>query len=314
LSTEPEPDERLFVGLGPLVAPDKTGSTTARDDAIFPAMEERAHHFSDFGSVAAQMPSNSRKKAVNRVPPPSLLPDDLATSLSSPETDQHAAHNAEHHRERMRGRFTRLGAGALEDYELLELYLFRTIPRRDTRPIARALMTRFGNLPSVLAQPEKLLKEVSGIGDAAAFDIRLLGELTKAAAKADIGGTANILGSWNKLIGYCRAILAHETREQFRVLFLNKKNALIADEVMQTGTVDHTPVYPREVIRRALELSASAIVLVHNHPSGDPTPSAADIEMTHRIKEIADALEITVQDHLIIGRDGYTSLKGQNLM
>jgi DNA repair protein RadC len=218
------------------------------------------------------------------------------------------------HRQRIRNRFERLGGEAFEDYELLELLLFRTIPRRDTRPIAKALIKRFGSLPAALSAPAKLLKEIDGVGDTTAFDLSALAALVRATAKAELPRNADMLNSWDKVLNYCRAAMAHETREQFRVLFLNKKNGLIADELQQRGTVDHTPVYPREVVKRALELSASAIILVHNHPSGDPAPSSADIEMTHRIKEIAQSLEIAVHDHLIIGRNGYTSLKAENLM
>lgn len=218
------------------------------------------------------------------------------------------------HRQRIRDRFERLGAEAFEDYELLELLLFRSIPRRDTRPIAKALIKRFGSLPAALNAPKQLAMEVDGVGEATAFDLSALAALIKATAKAELPRNADLLGSWDKVLSYCRASLAHETREHFRVLFLNKKNGLIADEVQQRGTVDHTPVYPREVVKRALELSASAIILVHNHPSGDPSPSAADIEMTHRIKEVAQSLEIAVHDHLIIGKNGYTSLKAEGLM
>jgi DNA repair protein RadC len=218
------------------------------------------------------------------------------------------------HRQRIRDRFERLGGEAFEDYELLELLLFRTIPRRDTRPIAKALIKRFGSLPAALSAPAKLLKEIDGVGGTTAFDLSALAALVRATAKAELPRNADMLNSWDKVLNYCRAAMAHETREQFRVLFLNKKNGLIADELQQRGTVDHTPVYPREVVKRALELSASAIILVHNHPSGDPAPSSADIEMTHRIKDIAQSLEIAVHDHLIIGRNGYTSLKAENLM
>jgi DNA repair protein RadC len=218
------------------------------------------------------------------------------------------------HRQRIRDRFERLGGEAFEDYELLELLLFRSIPRRDTRPIAKALIKRFGSLPAALSAPSYLVKEVDGVGDSTAFDLSALAALVRATTKAELPRNTDMLGSWDKVLSYCRAAMAHETREQFRVLFLNKKNGLIADELQQRGTVDHTPVYPREVVKRALELSASAIILVHNHPSGDPAPSSADIEMTHRIKEIAQSLEIAVHDHLIIGRNGYTSLKAENLM
>ena len=243
-------------------------------------------------------------------PTPKRLTEKLVFEKPSSSTPPDALD----HRQRIRDRFERLGGEAFEDYELLEMLLFRTIPRRDTRPIAKALIKRFGSLPAVLWAPGHLAKEVDGVGDATAFDLSALAALVRATTKAELPRKTDILGSWDKVLNYCRAAMAHEMREQFRVLFLNKKNGLIADELQQQGTVDHTPVYPREVVKRALELSASAIILVHNHPSGDPAPSAADIEMTHRIKEIAQSLEIAVHDHLIIGRNGYTSLKAEGLM
>ncbi|MCU0830213.1 MAG: DNA repair protein RadC [Rhizobiaceae bacterium] len=214
----------------------------------------------------------------------------------------------------MRARFARLGAEGFDDVELLELALFRSIARRDTKPVAKALLKRFGSLGAVLAAPPALLREIDGVGEVVAFDLGVLNAIAKAAARAELPKKESLLGSWDRVLAHVRTTLAHETREQFRVLFLNKKNALIADEVQQRGTIDHTPVYPREIVRRALELSASALILVHNHPSGDPSPSTADIEMTHRIVEIARGLEISVHDHLIIGRNGYVSLKSEGLM
>ena len=180
------------------------------------------------------------------------------------------------------------GRTRFADYELLELLLFRLIPRADTKPIAKALLTRFGSLAEVLGAPAALLQEVKGVGAAVALDLKIIAAAGQRMARGEIKGR-EILSSWSKVLDYCRAAMAFEEREQFRILFLDKKNALIADEVQQTGTVDHTPVYPREVIRRALELSATAIILVHNHPSGDPTPSRADIEMTKTIIETGQA-------------------------
>jgi len=217
------------------------------------------------------------------------------------------------HRDRLRQRFRDSGDGALADYELLELLLFRLIPRRDTKPIAKALLTRFGSLPEVLGAPAHLLTEVKGVGDAVATDLKLVAAIAHRMLKGDLRGR-QVLASWSSVIEYCRAAMAFEAREQFRVLFLDKKNALIADEIQQRGTVDHTPVYPREVVKRALELSATAIILVHNHPSGDPTPSRADIEMTKLIIDTARPLGITVHDHIIIGKDGHASLKGLKLI
>ncbi|TIN94750.1 MAG: JAB domain-containing protein [Mesorhizobium sp.] len=213
------------------------------------------------------------------------------------------------HRDRLRERFASAGPDALPDYELLELLLFRLIPRADTKPAAKALLARFGTLAEVLGAPVGLLQEVKGIGPTVALDLKIVAATAQRMARSEIHGR-EILSSWQQLLDYCRSAMAFEAREQFRILFLDKKNALIADEVQQTGTVDHTPVYPREVVKRALELSATAIILVHNHPSGDPTPSRADIEMTKQIIDTAKPLGISVHDHLIIGRKGYASMKG----
>ncbi len=217
------------------------------------------------------------------------------------------------HRSRLRARFKTSGADALADYELLEMVLFRSIARADTKPIAKALLKKFRTVGGVFAAPEGLLREVPGVGEAVALDLKLVFAASHRLLRTEIAGR-EVLASWSKVIDYCKASMGFETREQFRILFLDKKNALIADEVQQTGTVDHTPVYPREVVKRALELAATAIILVHNHPSGDPTPSRADIEMTRTIVETAKPLGIAVHDHIIIGRDGHASLKGLQLM
>ena len=217
------------------------------------------------------------------------------------------------HRDRLREKFREAGESALADYELLELLLYRILPRRDTKPVAKALLARFGSLAAVLGAPDHLLTEVKGIGDIAANELRIIGALSRRSLKSEIRGK-DVLSSWSAVLDYCKAAMAHEQREQFRILFLDKKNGLMADEVQQTGTVDHTPVYTREVIHRALELGATAMILVHNHPSGDPTPSRADIEMTRTIVEAGKPLSVTVHDHIIIGKDGHASLKGLGLM
>jgi DNA repair protein RadC len=217
------------------------------------------------------------------------------------------------HRERLRERFMTAGPDALLDYELLELVLFRALPRQDTKPLAKLLIDKFGSFAEVLGAKPERLKEHKGVGDAVVTEIKLI----EAASLRLIRGSVikrPVLQSWSQLIDYCHASMAYSTKEAFRILFLDKKNLLIADEVQQEGTVDHTPVYPREVIKRALELSASAIILVHNHPSGDPTPSRADIDMTNRIVEAAEKLGIKVHDHVIIGRDGHASFKGLRLL
>jgi DNA repair protein RadC len=217
------------------------------------------------------------------------------------------------HRERLRERFSKGGADAMPDYELLELMLFRAIPRQDTKPIAKALIARFGSFGDVLAAPVARLKEVQGVGDKVAFELKLIQAASVRMARNTVLSKP-ALTSWTALIEYCTAAMAYDDREQFRLLFLDRKNVLIADEVQQRGTVDHTPVYPREVIKRALELSASAIILVHNHPSGDPTPSQADIDMTRQIVDAASKLTITVHDHIIIGRAGHTSFRAMKLI
>ncbi|MGA1803441.1 RadC family protein [Rhizobium sp. HT1-10] len=217
------------------------------------------------------------------------------------------------HRERLRTRFRENGDAALADYEILELLLFRLIPRRDTKPIAKALIDRFQTLGGVMGAPTALLQEVKGVGEAVALDLKLMASVAQRMLKSDIRGK-QVLASWSAVIDYCHSAMAYEQREQFRILFLDKRNTLIADEVQGRGTVDHTPVYPREVVKRALELSATAIILVHNHPSGDPTPSRADIDMTKTIVDTARPLGIVVHDHIIIGKDGHASFKGLRLI
>jgi len=219
----------------------------------------------------------------------------------------------EGHRERLRRRFMEGGADALPDYELLELILFRALPRRDVKPLARRLLKRFGSLSETLAAPAARLTEVEGIGPAVVTELKIALAVAQRFAREPLRARP-VLGSWSSVLDYCRATMALEEIEQFRVLFLDKKNGLLKDEVLQTGTVDHTPVYPREVVKRALELSATAIILVHNHPSGDPTPSNADITMTRQIVEIAKPMGIEVHDHIIVGRDAHASLKGLRLM
>ena len=217
------------------------------------------------------------------------------------------------HRDRLRQRFRLKGPDALAEYELLELLLFRSIPRRDVKPLAKSLIARFGSFAEVIAAPAMRLEKVKGLSAACVADLKLV----QAAALALTSGKVReraVLGSWRQVIEYCRTAMAFEEREQFRILFLDKRNQLIRDEVQQVGTVDHTPVYPREVVKRALELSATAIILVHNHPSGDPAPSRADIEMTKTIIDVSAPLGITVHDHIIIGRDGHASLKGLQLI
>jgi len=217
------------------------------------------------------------------------------------------------HRERLRERFARGGADALPDYELLELLLFQAQPRRDTKPVAKRLLDRFGTFADVISAEPRLLREVSGVGDAAVQALKTVQAAAVRLARHEVMEKP-VLSNWNKLLAYCRASMAFEKTERFRVLFLNRQNALIADEEQQKGTVDHTPVYPREVVKRALELGATAIIMVHNHPSGDPTPSKADIEMTREVRDAGQKLGIQLHDHLIMSRDGHASFKEMGLL
>ena len=233
-----------------------------------------------------------------------------------PKTSAGLAEEAPHyhgHRQRLRTRFLEAGADALSDYELIELILFRAIPQRDLKPLAKDLIARFGSFAEVVSAPIERLREMKGLGEAAIAELKIVQASANRLARGQVKRRP-VLSSWSSVLDYCRTAMAFAEREQFRILFLDKRNALIADEVQQTGTVDHTPVYPREVIKRALELSATAIILVHNHPSGDPTPSRADIQMTQAIIDVAKPLGIAVHDHIIVGKDGHASFKGLKLM
>jgi DNA repair protein RadC len=217
------------------------------------------------------------------------------------------------HRARLRARFREAGAGAVNDYELLELVLFRAIPQRDVKPLAKDLIATFGSFPEVISAPSTRLAEIKGIGDAAITELKIVHAAANRLARGQVQKRP-VLSSWSSVIDYCRTTMAFAEREQFRVLFLDKRNRLIIDELQQVGTVDHTPVYPREVVKRALELSATALILVHNHPSGDPTPSHADIEMTQTIINVAKPLGIAVHDHIIVGKEGHASFRSLRLI
>jgi DNA repair protein RadC len=217
------------------------------------------------------------------------------------------------HRMRLHTRFLEAGAQALADYELLELVLFRAIPRRDVKPLAKSLLARFGSFAEVICASRERLQEVSGLGEAAIAELKIVQAAAGRLARDQVR-ERHVLSSWSSVLDYCRTVMAYAEREELRVLFLDKRNHLIADERQQVGTVDHTPVYPREVVKRALELSATAVILVHNHPSGDPTPSRADIQMTQAIIDVAGPLGIAVHDHIIVGKDGHASLKALKLI
>lgn len=232
---------------------------------------------------------------------------------AAPHDKKAGADLASGHRQRLRERFSRAGVAGLQDYELIELLLFRSIPRRDVKPLAKKLIAEFGSAAEVIGAPLTRLLAVTDLPEGSALDLKIIEAAARELARGQVS-KRTILGSWTAVIEYCRASMAYEPKEMFRILFLDKKNALIADEIQQTGTVDHTPVYPREVVKRALELSATAVILVHNHPSGDPTPSNADIAMTRQIVDAGKPLGVMVHDHIIIGRNGHASLKGMALI
>jgi len=217
------------------------------------------------------------------------------------------------HRQRLRNRFLDGGADAVPDYEMIELVLFRAIPRRDVKPLARALLDRFGDFASVLSAPEDKLREIAGVGTAVITELRIVEAAAHRLTRVRVL-QRHVISSWAALMDYCRATMAHREIEQFRVFYLDRKNTLIADEEQGRGTVDHVPVYPREIVKRALHLNASALILAHNHPSGDPTPSTADIEMTAQVQRAADALGITVHDHVIIGRSAEVSFRAEGYL
>jgi DNA repair protein RadC len=233
-------------------------------------------------------------------PPAAELPRKLPSYISD-------------HRRRLRERFVMAGAQAFPDYELLELVLFRAIPRQDVKPLARRLLDAFGDFNGVLSASTERIAEVEGAGEAVAVEIKIVEAAAHRLARARVLGR-QVISSWDALIDYCHTVMSHRETEHFRVLFLDRKNALIADEEQARGTVDHVPVYPREVMKRALELNASALILVHNHPSGDPTPSQADIAMTAQIKVAADALGLTLHDHIVIGRSREQSFRATGLL
>jgi DNA repair protein RadC len=217
------------------------------------------------------------------------------------------------HRQRLRDRFLATGGDSMPDYELLEMLLALAIPRRDVKPLAKALLTRFGSFAGVIAADTERLLSVTGMGESSAAALKLVRTAAVRLLQQEVMGR-DAISSWDRLLDYCRAAMAHESVEQLRLLFLDRKNVLIGDEVQQRGTVDHTPLYVREVVKRALELGASALIIVHNHPSGDPTPSRGDIDMTKQVKEALETIGITLHDHVVIGRTGHTSFRATGLL
>ncbi|MGB3148629.1 MAG: DNA repair protein RadC [Paracoccaceae bacterium] len=244
--------------------------------------------------------------------PLSLFDADEAPEISLPTGGRLPSYIADH-RKRLRDRFMTGGAAALPDYELLELVLFRAIPRQDVKPLARRLLNHFGDFSGVLSAPLPRLMEVAGVGPSVVQELKIVEAAAHRLSQARVMNRA-VLSSWDALLEYCRAAMGHLPHEQFRVLYLDRKNTLIADEAQARGTVDHVPVYPREVVKRGLELNASALILVHNHPSGDPTPSEADILVTNQIHDAAEVMGMVLHDHLVIGRSAVLSFRSEGFL
>jgi DNA repair protein RadC len=241
-----------------------------------------------------------------------MLGNGQSTASALPKADARQRPHYHGHRERLRERFRAAGSAALADYELLELVLFRALPRVDVKPLAKKLLDEFGSFAEVIAAPEARLEKL-GLGNASITELKVVLAAAQRLLRSQLKNR-QVLSSWSSVLDYCRAAQGFAEKEHFRILYLDRRNQLIADEVQQVGTVDHAPVYPREVVKRALELSSTAVILVHNHPSGDPTPSRADIQMTQAIVEVAKPLGIAVHDHIIVGKDGHASFKSLRLI
>jgi DNA repair protein RadC len=247
-------------------------------------------------------------RAPSQTPHVAVRPKPVKSSSNTKPDLPHAGH-----RQRLRERFSKTGPEGLPDYELLELVLFRVIPRRDTKDLAKRLIKAFGSFAGVISASSERLLEIEDVTEGILVEFRILQATSLRLAKGEFA-RKDLLSSWEQVLTYLRLAQAYADREHFRILFLDKRNVLIADEIQGSGTVDHTPVYVREVVKRALVLSASAVILVHNHPSGDPTPSRADIDMTKMIVDTLRPLGISVHDHVIVGRQGHASLKAMRLM
>ncbi len=270
----------------------------------------------------ARKPRRARAAASDPAPTTSEGPQIQGPAAQGPPVEQApavkptagaAAGDAAGHRQRLRARFMDGGPDAVADYELLELVLFQALPRRDVKPLAKRLIRRFGSFAGVISAEARSLAEEDGLTETSVASLKVIQAAALRLAREEVMDRP-VLSSWSSLMGYLRAGMAREAVEQFRLIFLDRRNHVIADEVQQRGTVDHTPLYPREVVRRALELGATALILVHNHPSGDPTPSRADIDMTRQVVAAAASVDITVHDHVIVARKGTASFKTLGLL
>ena len=257
---------------------------------------------------AVLMPAFTRSfRQTDRLSPDAAAGGGLVTDQNGTKRPHYWGHRA-----RLRERFLSGGHKPMPDYEILELLLFNAIPRMDLKPLAKRLLVAFGDLNGVVAASEHRLLQVEGATAKVYLQLRIVEAFAHRMALAKVMHR-EVVSSWDDLITYCRTAMAHRETEQFRVLFLDRKNVLIADEEQAKGTVDHVPVYPREVAKRALELNASSIILVHNHPSGDPTPSPQDIDVTRRIVEACDTIGVAVHDHVIIGKEAEVSFRAEGL-
>ncbi len=281
---------------------------------------QKARHQANEASLAfldqVELELRQAMASSRATPAPALLPALMPAALLAPAAEAEVEEPAPGylgHRARMRTKLLKSGPDALLDHELLEMVLFLALPRRDTKPIARALLARFGSFAGAIAAPVAELRRLEGLGDAGLAALKLVQGAALRLASAEVLDKP-LLNNWDRLLAYLNASLARERIEQFRVLYLDSKNRLIADEAQARGTVNHTPVYPREIVKRALEVHATALILVHNHPSGDPTPSRADIEMTAAVKQAAGVLEIVLHDHLIVGNGRHLSLRREGLL
>ena len=243
------------------------------------------------------------------------MPARRSASASASSTRRAAPSALSHlgHRQRLRARFRRAGADGLQEYELLELILFRAVPRQDVKPLAKSLLARFGNLSAIFGAPAEQLRELKGMTDNIISDLHLVQAVAEQIGQSRVINRP-VIASWRALKAYCRTRMAEKQVEELHVLFLNNQNQLIEDKIMSTGTVNHTQIYPREVVKRALMLNAMGMIIVHNHPGGDPAPSRADIRMTNELKAMLAPLGLELHDHLIIGRDGEASFKTLGLL
>ncbi len=292
------PQPPLFGGVGAGVS-DESARDDSRDDM-------------GDGGAPHDKPQDTLKQEPKQ-PPKQTFKQDLLIETPQKQKSQKPKDHNRNHRQRLRSRFMRAGKQALQDYELLELIMFRAIPRRDIKPLAKTLLAEFGDFNRVISAPSSRLLAIKGVGESVIQEFRIVTAAAERLAQVEVLNR-DILSNWQALLTYCHIAMAHKENEEFRILFLDKKGNLIADEEQQKGTVDHVPVYRREVVKRALELNACSVVLVHNHPSGDPKPSKADVELTRHIQAALDTVKITLHDHIIIGAQSHASMHDLGLL